>query len=101
MTAMVTGHNTNGGVIGLDDTTEFRDFNNDGDGARLVTLAERAKAAGMRVGVVSTARITHATPAANYAHIKICRCSASSSGATWNTSTTARRTRAASRASRR
>ena len=32
------------------------------------TLLDRAKARGLRVGVVSTARITHATPAALYAH---------------------------------
>ena len=68
MTAMMTGQNTNAGVLGLDDTTEYADFNADGDGQRLPTLLERAQARGMRVGVVSTARITHATPAACYAH---------------------------------
>ena len=36
---------------------------------RSVTLLEQAKQDDMRVGVVSTARITHATPAATYAHI--------------------------------
>jgi alkaline phosphatase len=69
MTAMMTGYNTNGGVIGLDESTEVRDFNNDGDGQRVWTLLEQAKRRDMRVGVVSTARITHATPAATYAHI--------------------------------
>lgn len=69
MTAMMTGRNTNAGVIGLDDTTEYADFNGDGNGARVTTLLERAKRRGMKVGVVSTARITHATPAATYAHI--------------------------------
>lgn len=69
MTAMMTGHNTNGGVIGLDETTEVRDFNRDGDGASLWTLLEQAKDRSMRVGVVSTARVTHATPAATYAHV--------------------------------
>jgi len=69
MTAMMTGHNTNAGVIGLDDTTEVRDFNRDGDGASVWTLLEQAKERNMRVGVVSTARVTHATPAATYAHI--------------------------------
>ncbi len=68
MTAMVTGFNTNNDVIGLDPTTEPHDFNKDGDGAPLTTFLELAKAAGKRVGVVSTARITHATPAACYAH---------------------------------
>ncbi|NOT44111.1 MAG: alkaline phosphatase [Acidobacteria bacterium] len=69
MTAMVTGRNTNAGVLGLDDTTEYDDFNGDGDGRALRTMLEQAKRLSMRVGVVSTARITHATPAATYAHI--------------------------------
>ena len=45
------------------------DFNKDGDGKRLWTLLEQAKREDMRVGVISTARITHATPAATFAHI--------------------------------
>jgi alkaline phosphatase len=69
MTAMMSGYNTNAGVIGLDDTTENRDFNRDGDGKSVWTLLEQAKQRNMKVGVVSTARITHATPAATYAHI--------------------------------
>jgi len=69
MTAMMTGQNTNAGVIGLDDTTEYADFNGDGDGRRVRTLLEQAKRRDMKVGVISTARITHATPAATYAHI--------------------------------
>ena len=69
MTAMMTGSNTNQGVIGLDESTEVRDFNHDGDGKRLWTLLELAKRDGMKVGVVSTARVTHATPAATYSHI--------------------------------
>jgi len=32
------------------------------------TLTERAKKAGLSVGIISTARITHATPAAMYGH---------------------------------
>ena len=56
-------------MLGLDETTEFVDFNQDGDGKRLWTLLEQAKREEMRVGVVSTARITHATPAATFAHI--------------------------------
>lgn len=69
MTAMMTGKNTNAGVIGLDDTTEYQDFNRDGDGARVRTLLEQAQRRGMKTGVISTARLTHATPAATYAHI--------------------------------
>jgi alkaline phosphatase len=39
------------------------------NGKPVTTLLEIAKAAGMGTGVVSTARITHATPAATYAHL--------------------------------
>jgi alkaline phosphatase len=68
-TALCSGYNTNNSVIGLDDTTEPRDFNGDGDGARLVTMFELAKQKGKAIGFVTTARITHATPAAGYAHV--------------------------------
>jgi alkaline phosphatase len=69
MTAMMTGVNTNQSVIGFGGHTEPNDFNHDGDGDAPWTLLELAKRRGMRVGVVSTAQITHATPAATYAHI--------------------------------
>ena len=69
MTAMMTGASANSGVLGFGAETEFGDFNGDGDGPPLSTALEQAKAHGLRVGVVSTARVTHATPAACYAHI--------------------------------
>jgi alkaline phosphatase len=69
MSAMMTGVNTNQSVIGLDESTEPSDFNRDGDGEAPWTLLELAKRRGMKVGAVSTATITHATPAATYAHI--------------------------------
>jgi len=69
MSAMMTGVNHNSGVIGFPPTTERGDFNNDGDDAPLWTIAELAKRRGMKVGVVSTTRLTHATPAAVYAHV--------------------------------
>lgn len=69
MSAMMTGVNTNQSVIGFGEGTEPNDFNRDGDGQATWTLLELAKARGMKVGVVSTAQITHATPAATYAHI--------------------------------
>jgi alkaline phosphatase len=40
-----------------------------GNGAPSTTLLELAIAAGRATGVVSTARLTHATPAATYAHV--------------------------------
>ncbi|MGE3845206.1 MAG: alkaline phosphatase [Vicinamibacterales bacterium] len=69
MSAMMTGINTNQSVIGFGEGTEPNDFNKDGDGERSWTLLEMAKARGMRVGVVTTAEVTHATPAATYAHV--------------------------------
>jgi alkaline phosphatase len=39
------------------------------NGAAVATLLETAKARGKAVGAVTTTRITHATPAATYAHI--------------------------------
>ncbi len=68
MSAMMTGINTNNGVIGFGPDTENRDFNQNGDGARTTTLLELAAQAGKKTGVISTARITHATPAACYSH---------------------------------
>ncbi len=39
------------------------------DGQRLVSLAEEAKSLGYSVGLVSNTKVTHATPAAFYAHV--------------------------------
>ncbi len=57
-TALATGVATDNKVIGLDPA-----------GGRLVSLLEKAKAAGMRVGVVTTTSVTHATPASFTAHV--------------------------------
>jgi alkaline phosphatase len=40
-----------------------------GNGGPVTTILELAKAAGRSTGVVTTTRVTHATPAATYAHI--------------------------------
>ena len=69
MTAMMTGVNANSGSIGYGPETEVNDFNGDGDGFAPWSALELAKQAGKKVGVVTTARVTHATPAACYAHI--------------------------------
>lgn len=69
MTSMMTGVNTNSGLIGMSPDTERNDFNGDGDGDKLWTVLEQAKQHGMKVGVISTPRVTHATPAASYAHV--------------------------------
>ena len=66
-TAMVTGVKSVNGTIGVDQTIKLEDCSTEA-GARVETLFEQAEKAGLATGVVSTARITHATPAATYAH---------------------------------
>lgn len=68
MTAIMTGLKTNGDVLALNKTVGFDEPAKVSSSTRLVTLMEQAKAAGKAAGVVSTARVTHATPAACYAH---------------------------------
>jgi len=66
MTAMISGVKTDVGVIGVDEDIERGDCATVA-GNELVTALELAEMAGMSTGIVSTARITHATPAATYA----------------------------------
>lgn len=69
MTAIVTGVKTNDGELGVDQAVDRKEKDNAVIQAhRLTTILELAKARGMATGVVSTARVTHATPAALYAH---------------------------------
>lgn len=66
MTALVSGVKTNIGVIGLDENSRKGDCES-AAGNQLFTVLELAEIAGLSTGIVSTARITHATPAATYA----------------------------------
>jgi len=66
MTAMMTGVKTDVGVIGVDEDIVRGDCSTTA-GNELVTALELAELAGKSTGIVSTARITHATPAATYA----------------------------------
>ncbi len=66
MTAMMSGVKTDVGVIGVDEDIVRGDCSTVA-GNELVTALELAEIAGKSTGVVSTARITHATPAATYA----------------------------------
>lgn len=68
-TAMVTGYKANDGAISVGPEVE----RNEGNYANMApyileTLLEQAEARGLATGVVSTARVTHATPAVNYSH---------------------------------
>ena len=67
MGAMVTGVKTDIGVFGYDETATRGDCDTTSSANELVTSMELAEIAGLSTGVVSTARITHATPGANYA----------------------------------
>ena len=81
MAAYMTGVKMNNEVISMSANTVAIDPGTDANGNKLVnkcgtgngtpatTLLELAKAKGFAAGVVSTARVTHATPAATYAHI--------------------------------
>lgn len=69
-TAFMTGVKTRSGVIGIDgrparnSCAEYMAT----EGATLITALELAEIAGKSTGIISTARITHATPAAAYAN---------------------------------
>ena len=66
MTAMMSGVKTDVGTIGVNENIE-RGNCATVDGNELVSALELAEIAGKSTGIVSTARITHATPAATYA----------------------------------
>lgn len=66
MSAIMTGVKTDVGVFGVDEDVQRGQCASQA-GNELVTALELAEIAGMSTGIVSTARITHATPAATYA----------------------------------
>ena len=57
-TALATGHKTNNDILGMDATKTIK----------FKSMAEMAKEKGMKVGIVSSVSIDHATPGAFYAH---------------------------------
>ncbi|MEM1437162.1 MAG: alkaline phosphatase, partial [Pseudomonadota bacterium] len=67
MSALVTGVKTRAGVLSIPPSVN-RGNCPEALKAPLPTLLEEAEALGLRTGLVTTARLTHATPAANYAH---------------------------------
>ena len=82
MSAYMTGIKMNNEVISMSSETKALDAAGapylsgadstcpaSGNGVPVVTLLELAKAAGRATGVVTTTRVTHATPAATYAHL--------------------------------
>lgn len=68
MSAMATGIKTKAGLISVNQNVIRGDCDTQA-GNQMLTFLERAEMRGLATGVVTTARLTHATPAANYAHI--------------------------------
>jgi len=66
--AMTTGVKSRNGVINVDSNVPENDCKA-GLAHPTTTIAELAEIAGMSTGAVTTTRITHATPAATYAHV--------------------------------
>ncbi|WP_269620293.1 alkaline phosphatase [Zhongshania sp. BJYM1] len=66
MTAMMSGVKSDAGVLGVSEDIERGDCSTV-SGNELITAIELAEIKGMSTGIISTARITHATPAAAYA----------------------------------
>ena len=81
MAAYMTGVKMNNEVISMTPDTKATDASGkayhtnydstcpSGNGQAVPTLLEQMKSAGYGTGVVSTARITHATPATTYSHV--------------------------------
>ena len=65
--AMVTGVKTKSGIISMTDALVPENCAAS-IGSEIATLAELGEKAGLATGVVSTARLTHATPASLYSH---------------------------------
>ncbi len=68
VTALTTGAKTSIRTIGVDQTVPYDDCAAS-KGHELTTLFELAEDAGRATGMVTTARITHATPAGVYGHV--------------------------------
>ena len=66
MTAVATGVKSHMGAIGV--SAGRRDDCADSRGRHALSWLRLADAAGLATGIVTTARLTHATPAATYAH---------------------------------
>ncbi len=72
MTAMVTGYKAREGMLSVNQTSARGDCSASNTTAKsLKTILEYAADSGRATGIVSTARLTHATPAATYAHTPV------------------------------
>lgn len=67
MSALMTGVKTNEGIISLPETAQRGDCSSMSQ-SKIPTFIDLAKAKGKATAMVTTARVTHATPATTYAH---------------------------------
>jgi len=67
-TAMMTGQKTNAGFVGIGSEAQRKNCASSRE-KHLPTALELAESKGKSTGVVTTTRLTHATPAAAYAHV--------------------------------
>lgn len=68
MTAIMSGVKTKSGLIGLNQQAK-RKICQTTRNSQVISALELAKAASLSVGIVTTTRLTHATPAATYGHV--------------------------------
>lgn len=67
ITAIVTGVKSNGWMLSVTERVRYGDHRSV-KGNKLTTIVELAERAGLSTGIVTTTRVTHATPGACYAH---------------------------------
>lgn len=67
MSAMATGVKTRAGVLSIGQSAARKDCTG-AQAAPMLSILELAESAGLATGIVTTTRITHATPGATYAH---------------------------------
>jgi alkaline phosphatase len=67
MTAMASGVKTKAGVLGVSDRVQLGDHESVAR-SRVATILEQAEERGLSTGIVTNTTVTHATPAALYAH---------------------------------
>ena len=68
MTAIVSGVKTRSGVLGVDERILPGDHTSV-DSSSVLTILEEAEDRGLATGIVSTTKLTHATPAGCYSHV--------------------------------
>jgi alkaline phosphatase len=67
MTAIASGVKTRAGVLGVSDRVQLENHESVAE-SRVATILEQAEERGLSTGIVTNTRLTHATPAALYAH---------------------------------